>query len=112
MALELDADVRVREDGATEYRFDAIRRQLAAGEVARGSLRLDRRTVDRTVFSTSDTPHEASERDGALFDRALEGPSVDLEGYLPAVDRVGYEHEYELVAFDEELASPGRRRHR
>jgi len=112
MAVELDADVRVREDGATEYRFDAIRRQLAAGEVARGSLRLDRRTVDRTVFSTSDTPHEASERDGALFDRALEGPTVDLEGYVPVVDRVDYEHEYELVAFDEELASSGRRKDR
>ncbi len=103
LATELDADVSVSDDGQVRYRFDEIRRQMAAGESARRQLRLDERTVDDIVFSTADTPEEAARRDMELFDRQLDPAEVDLDRYLPSLDRVGYEYDFELVEFEEKL---------
>lgn len=61
------------------------------------------------MFSTSDSPEAADARDLRLFDRALEG-EVDLDRYLPATDRVDFEDDYEIVAFDEELKGRGQGR--
>ena len=103
LAAELDADVSVLDDGQVRYRFEEIPRQMAASESARRRLRLEERTVDEIVFSTSDTPEEAGERDLALFDRALAPSELDLDRYLPSLDRVGYEYDFELVEFEEKL---------
>ncbi|MDX1492607.1 MAG: hypothetical protein R3253_00930 [Longimicrobiales bacterium] len=103
LAAELDADVSVRDDGEVRYRFDEIPRQMSAGEAARRRLRLDERAVDRIVFSTADTSEEAAVRDMELFDRELAGADMELDRYLPDVDRVGYEYDFELVEFEEKL---------
>jgi len=105
LASDLDADVSVAEDGAVTYRFDAVRRQFAASETVRAKLRLEQRQLGEVVFSTSDSTEEASKRDMALFDRALSDGDAKLDRYLPPVDRIGFEDDFELVAFDEELAS-------
>jgi hypothetical protein len=103
LATELDADVGTSDDGAVHFTFPAIRDQYAAAEHARGRLRLRERTPGRVVYSTSDSPEEATERDLALFDAELAGSGPDLRRYLPGVERVGFEDDFELVAFDEEL---------
>lgn len=103
LATELDADVTVLDEGQLRYRFDEIPRQMSASEVARRRLRLDERTVDDIVFSTADTPEEATARDLELFDRELQPTDYDLDRYLPSLDRVGYEHDFELVEFEEKL---------
>jgi len=108
MAAELDADVSVLDDGGVWYRFDEIRTRLAAGESMRRRLRLDERTVDDIVFSTSDDAEKAGERELELFDRELASPELDLERSLPRVDRIDYEHDFELVEFEEELRRSGR----
>jgi hypothetical protein len=108
LAAELDADVEVGEDEVARYSFPEIREQFAAGESMRHRLRLGERSLGDVVFSTSDDPAEAGERDLELFDRALLGDDADLDRYLPVVDRVDWEDDFELVAFDEELAR-GRR---
>ncbi|MBT8489272.1 MAG: hypothetical protein HKO77_06500, partial [Gemmatimonadetes bacterium] len=103
LATELNADVSVLDEGSVRYRFGAIPQQMAASESARRRLRLDERAVDDIVFSTADTPEEASRRDMELFDRELSPAELDLDRYLPSLDRVGYEHDFELVAFEEKL---------
>lgn len=103
LATELDADVTVLDDGDARYRFDAIHDQFAASEIVRKKLRLEKRTIGDIVFSTSDSEERAAERDLELFDRELDAGDLDLARYLPAVDRIDYEHDFELVAFDEEL---------
>lgn len=107
LAAELNADVSVPDDGQVRYRFDEIPRQMAAGEAARRRLRLEERTVDDIVFNTADTPEEAARRDMELFDRELDPAELDLERYLPSLDRVGYEHDFELVEFEEKLERKG-----
>lgn len=103
LATELDADVTVLDNGQVRYRFDEVPRQMAASESARRRLRLEERTVDDIVFSTADTPEEASRRDMELFDRELDPAELDLDRYLPSLDRVGYEYDFELVEFEERL---------
>jgi hypothetical protein len=103
LAAELDADVAPGEGGELEYTFPALPRELRAAETVRRSLQLDKRDLGDVVFSTADTPEEAGERELRLFDRELTD-DVDLERYLPPTDRVDFEHDYEIVAFDEELA--------
>jgi hypothetical protein len=105
LAAELDADVTVGEDGDPTYRFQAIPNQLRASEVMRRTLALDQRRLGEVVFSTADTPDEADARDLALFDRDLLGKEVDLGAYLPSTDGIGFEDDFELVAFDEGLRS-------
>lgn len=103
MATELDADVTVSGDGGVSYRFDEIPTQLAAAETVRRRLRLEERTVDDIVFSTSDTSDEATRRDLELFDRRLEAGEAELDRYLPHVGKIDYEHDFELVALEEGL---------
>lgn len=107
LATELEADVTVLENGEVHYDFEAIPRQLSAGEAVRTRLRLDERSVDRIVFSTADDAEAADARDMDLFDRALAEGGPEVGGRLPEVDRVDYEHDFELVAFDEELGRHG-----
>jgi len=103
LAAELDAEVTSDESGALLFGFPGLRREVLAGEVMRRRLELDERSLGDIVFSTSDTAEEADERDRTLFDRALAEEVIDLDRRLPSVDRVAYEDDYELVAFDEEL---------
>lgn len=103
LAAELDADVAPGEGGELQYSFPALPREMAAAESVRRTLELEKRQLGDVVYSTADTPEEADRRDLRLFDRALEG-SADLGRYLPSTDRVDFEDDYELVAFDEELA--------
>ena len=81
--------------------------QLAAEGLIVESLELDKRTLGEVVFSTSDDALEAGERELALFDRQLAGDEASFDRYLPSVGKVGFEDDYELVAFDEELRQRG-----
>ncbi len=110
LAAELDADVTTSEDGALLFAFPQIRDQFAASETVRDRLRLEKRSLGEIVFATSDSAEEATERDLALFDRALAGDEPALDRYLPAIDRIDFEDDYELVAFDEELERSRRER--
>ncbi len=103
IATELDADVTVDDDGVVRYTIGEVREQLAAADSMRRRLQLGRRHLGEIVFSTGDTAEEAGARELELFDRELIG-TPDLDRYLPVVDRVGYEDDFEMVAFDEELA--------
>ena len=107
LAAELDADVTTDDAGATQFAFPALRSAFLASDAIRRKLELEKRTLGDIIYSTSDTTAEASARDGALFDRARDDARVDVERHLPALDRVGFEDEFELVAFDEELARSG-----
>jgi hypothetical protein len=107
MARELDADVSSDDAGTLQYSFPALPRELLAAESVRRTLELEKRELGEIVFSTADTTTEAGERELGLFDRALAG-DADLDRYLPATDRVDFEDDYELVAFDEELQRRGR----
>ena len=107
LAAEFEADVEADEAGELMFTFPVIRNQFAAGDAVRTSLRLDEREVGEIVFATGDSPEAADERDARLFDRALSG-DPRLERYLPPVDRIDFEDDYEVVAFEEELAQRGR----
>ena len=109
IAAELDADVRVEDDGSVVYSFERVRDEFAASDSMRQKLRLDQRSLGDIVFSTEDTSAEADARDLELFDRSLLEGDAKLERYLPMLDRVEYEDDFELVAFDEELSRGGRR---
>ncbi len=98
LAAEFDAEVAPGPDGTLRFRFPEVRRQFAAGEALRRSLHLEGRRLGDIVYSTADTPAEADARDLAALDREL-----DLTAYLPSPDRIGFEDDYEVVAFDEEL---------
>jgi hypothetical protein len=102
LAAELDADVAPDAAGELQYSFPAVPRELAAAESVRRTLELEKKELGEIVYSTADTAEEAGERELRLFDRALAG-DPDLGRSLPSTDRVGFEHDYELVAFDEEL---------
>jgi hypothetical protein len=104
LAAELDAEVSVADDGVVRYAFPAIRTQYEASEKVRAVLRLEDRTLGEIVFDTGDTSQQESDRAGAAFDRALADPTEHgLDRFLPTVDRVSYQDDFELVAFDEEL---------
>ncbi len=77
--------------------------QFVAGETVRKKLRLEKRSLGDIVFSTSDSAQEEHERELSLFDRTLEGSEADFGRYLPGLDRISFEDDYEIVAFDEEL---------
>jgi len=107
LAKELDADVVSDEAGGLRYAFPALPRELRASESVRRTLALEKRELGDVVYSTADTAVEAGERELRLFDKELAG-DVDLDRYLPATDRVDFEDDYEIVAFDEELQRRGR----
>ena len=102
MAAELDADVTPDEQGALQFTFPAIRKQFLASETVRNKLRLENRALGEIVYDTSDSAEQAGERELSLFDRQLEG-DASLDRYLPTADRIDFEDEFELVAFDEQL---------
>jgi hypothetical protein len=105
LAAELDADVSTDDVGRLRFSFPALRREILAGEAMRRRLRLDERRLGPIVFSTSDSAEQADKRDQALFDRALAEGDPDLgRRYGLSPERIAYEDDYELVAFDEELA--------
>ena len=103
LAAEFDADVSAGEagEGSLRFSFPAIRKQFVASETVRQRLKLGDGKIGEVVYSSADSEAAASERDQAAFDRELAG--VDLTAYLPSPDRVGFEDEFEIVAFEEEL---------
>lgn len=103
LAAEFDADVSAGADGALMFAFPAIRRDFVASETIRRKFRLEDRGLGDIVYSSADTSEGSSERELAAFDRELAEAEMDMSGYLPSTDRVGFEDEYEIVAFDEEL---------
>ena len=111
LTAEFDAEVTAGVDGGTEYRFPELRGQFHAAEEARRALSLETREVGDIVYSSSDTPEDATARDLAAFERELTHEEIapgaaqgaDLTRYLPATNRVAYLDDFELVAFDEEL---------
>ena len=107
LAAELDAEVVIDDTGDTRYRFPALRQQFRASETVRRKLQLENRTLGEIVFSTSDSAIEAGERELALFDRELTAGEANFDRYLPALDKIGFEDDYDLVAFDEELKQRG-----
>ena len=107
LAAELNAEVSTEADGALRFAFPVIRDQFVASETVRNKLRLENRQLGDIVFSTSDTAAEESERELALFDRQLAGGAADLDRYLPGLDRIDFEDDFEIVAFDEELKRRG-----
>ncbi len=112
LAAEFDADVSAGEvgpsgaSGPLRFSFPAIRDQFLASERVRQRLKLEDGKLGDIVYSSADSGEEASERDQAAFDRELAG-DVDLSAYLPSPDRAGFEDEYEIVAFEEELKRRG-----
>lgn len=100
LAAEFDAEVSPDEDGALRYSFPAVHQAFAAAEEVRRQLSLEGRTPGEIVFHTGDSAVEAGERELEAFDR-------ELAGYIPDTDRVGYEADYEVVAFEEELERRG-----
>lgn len=110
LAAELDADVEVDAQGEQHFTFAAVRKAFVAADAVRRKLELDRKTLGEIVYATADTAEQATARDARAFDRALapEG-RIDVDRYLPAPDRVGFEEDFELVAFDEELRVPAER---
>jgi hypothetical protein len=103
LAAEFDADVSAGEagEGSLRFSFPAIRKQFVASETVRQRLKLEVR-LGEVVYSSADSTEETSERDQAIFDREL-AADVDLTAYLPSPDRAGFEDEFEIVAFEEEL---------
>ena len=93
-------------EGSLRFSFPAIRNQFLASEAVRQRLKLEDQKLGGVVYSSADSSAEASERDGAAFDREL-AADVDLTAYLPSPERAGFEDEYEIVAFEEELQRRG-----
>lgn len=102
LAAEFDADVAPRPDGTVAYRFPAVLDEFKAAEAVRRQLRLEERRPGDIVYSTADDASQAAERELAAFDREL--GRADVERYLPSPDRVGFEDDFEVIAFEEELA--------
>ena len=108
LAEELEADVSVDDAGETSYRFSGIKDQFAASETVRKVLALESRSLGEIVFSTADDAEQADTRDLALFDRTLSQDELNLDRYLPAADRIDFEEDFEVVAFEDELRAAAR----
>jgi hypothetical protein len=106
LAAEFDADVSTGENGLLHFSFPAIRKQFLASETVRRGLKLEESELGDVVYSSADSDEEAYKREGAAFDREL-AADVDLTAYLPSPDRAGFEDEFEIVAFEEELKRRG-----
>ncbi|MEQ9398006.1 MAG: hypothetical protein RJQ04_02445 [Longimicrobiales bacterium] len=100
LAAEFDADVTPADDGSLRYAFPAVRTAFSEAEAVRRRLALEERRTGDVVFATDDTALEAGERELEAFDK-------ELRGYVPSPDRVDYEADYEVVAFEEELGRRG-----
>jgi hypothetical protein len=106
IAAEFDADVSSAVSTSLRFTFPTIRSQFVASETVRRRLKLEEGKLGEVVYSSADSNAEASDREGAAFDREF-AAKLDLTAYLPSPDRAGFEDEYELVAFDEELKRRG-----
>jgi len=104
LAAEFDANVTPLADGTLAFSFPQIRSRFLASEVMRRKLKLQDQPLGKVIYSSADSPEETTKRDLAAFDRALEGGEPDFSRYLPSPHRSGFEDEYEVVAFEEELA--------
>jgi hypothetical protein len=107
VAAEFDADVEVDDAEVQRFRFPNVRKAFVASELVRNRLKLEEREIGDIVFSSEDDSIGESERELAAFDRELAAAEVDLSGYLPSPDEVGFEDDYEIVAFDDALTSTG-----
>ena len=103
LASEFDANVSADPDGVLLFTFSMIRRQFVASETVRRRLKLEDRVIGEVVYSSADTGREASARDRATFDRDLEEGELNLSSYVPSPNRSGFEEDYEIVAFEEQL---------
>ena len=97
IAAEFDADVKVNDDGETEYRFPSLREAFVATELARKGLKLDSKKIGKIVYDSSDTEAEGTKRDLDEFDRQLQAAELDLSKYLPATNETGYEEDFEVL---------------
>jgi hypothetical protein len=100
---EFDGEVTEGPDGTVAYRFPEILRQFQGAELMRTSLGLEAQRVGEIVYSSDETEQEANDREARAFDREL-ARGRDLDRYLQAPDRVAVLDDFELVAFEEELA--------
>ncbi|HSG08268.1 MAG TPA: hypothetical protein VLA36_07915 [Longimicrobiales bacterium] len=105
IASEFDADVSPDAEGNLVFSFPTIGADFAASEKVRRSLKLESSRPGDIVFDTGDTASEADARDRKLFDREIQ--AGELKGYVPAPNRVDYEEDFEVVAFEEELRGRG-----
>ena len=105
IATEFDAEVAPDAQGNLVYTFPSIAADFAAAEKVRRSLKLEASRPGDIVFDTGDTASEADARDQKLFDREI--AAGELKGYVPAPDRVDYEEDFEIIAFEEELRGRG-----
>ncbi len=105
LAAEFDADVQPDADGRLTFSFPDIRKQFVGTEAVRRQQGLGSRTLGDIVYDTGDTQAEADARDQKAFDRALS--EADLSSLLPSPDRVGFEADWEAVAFDDEMKRRG-----
>ena len=99
IAAEFDADVSSAVSTSLRFTFPTIRSQFVASETVRRRLKLEEGKLGEVVYSSADS-------NAAAFDREF-AAKLDLTPYLPSPDRAGFEDEYELVAFDEELKRRG-----
>jgi hypothetical protein len=103
LLAEFDGDVTEAADGTVHYAFPGIRRQFEESERMRRALALERQRVGAIVYASDETEEEARQREAEAFDRELERGRA-LERYLQAPDRVAVLDDFELVAFEEEMA--------
>jgi hypothetical protein len=103
LLAEFDGEVEETPGGTVRYRFPEIRRQFQGAERTRRVLRLESQEVGDIVYASDETRAEADQREVDHFEREMER-AEDLEQYLQSPDRVDYFDDFELVAFDEELA--------
>jgi hypothetical protein len=98
LALEFDANVEADADGALRYTFPRVREQLAAAEEVRSTMSLDEQRVGEVVYSTEDSPAEASRRDLGAFD-------AELRRTLPSPGRAAFADDFEIHQFDDDAPS-------
>ncbi len=103
LTAEFDAQVEAEDDGKLRFRFPELLRSFQGAELLRRSLKLETQIVGKIVYSTGDTPEETDRREVEAFHRELDRLD-EMDRYLPDPDRMGYLDEFELVAFDEEMA--------
>lgn len=101
LAAEFDADVTPDPDGNLIFRFPRLRSQFTAAEAVRHLLELDRKKLGDIVYHTGDTPEEAGQRELDAFDRALaETRDANLGRYVPSVDTISFEDDWERAALE------------
>jgi len=136
LTAEFDGEVTATDDGGAEYRFPRIREAYLAARRMRDELRLEEAEVGPIVYDSEDTVEEQGRRDLEAFDRAIEeeqpgrtsaglgagegeaavgedesalGGDERFLAQLPPPDRVAFEDDFDLVAFEEEMKRRGKK---